>query len=107
MAGRFDRAENAPKLEATAGPLMGKSFPLNDELLIGAAYENDVVIHGDPTLSGHHARMRLTDFELTIEDSRSTNGTFVNGVRLGKNRKLLKPDDEIRVGRSVFVVRNG
>jgi pSer/pThr/pTyr-binding forkhead associated (FHA) protein len=61
---------------------------------------------GDPTLSGFHARVRLADSVLTIEDAHSTNGTHVNGVRLGQERKLLKPNDEIRLGRSVFRVRN-
>jgi pSer/pThr/pTyr-binding forkhead associated (FHA) protein len=65
------------------------------------------MIPDDPTLSGFHARVRLADQVLTIEDSRSTNGTYVNGVKLGQDRKLLKPDDEIRVGRSVFRVRGG
>jgi pSer/pThr/pTyr-binding forkhead associated (FHA) protein len=51
--------------------------------------------------------VRLADQVLTVEDVRSTNGTFVNGVRLGLDRKLLKPGDEIRVGRSVFRVCSG
>jgi hypothetical protein len=103
----FDPVKNAPKLEATAGPVAGESFAVEGELLIGALDGNDVVIPDDPTLSGFHARVRLADQVLTIEDSRSTNGTYVNGVKLGQDRKLLKPDDEIRVGRSVFRVRSG
>jgi hypothetical protein len=93
-------------LEATAGPVAGKSFPITGELLIGALAGNDLVISGDPTLSGFHARVRLADSVLTIEDAHSTNGTHVNGVRLGQDRKLLKPNDEIRMGRSVFRVRS-
>jgi hypothetical protein len=94
-------------LEAIAGPVAGKSFPITGELLIGALAGNDLVISGDPTLSGFHARVRLADSVLTIEDAHSTNGTHVNGERLGQDRKLLKPGDEIRMGRSVFRVRSG
>jgi pSer/pThr/pTyr-binding forkhead associated (FHA) protein len=107
MAAFFDIGMNCPKLEAIAGPLTGQSFPVSDELLIGAVDGNDLVISGDATLSGFHARVLLADKALTIEDSNSTNGTFVNGVRLGEDRKLLKPGDEIRMGKSVFTVRAG
>jgi len=107
MAAFFDPAQNLPKLEAIAGPVAGQSFAVSGELLIGALEGNDLAISDDPTLSGFHARVRLADQVLTIEDTRSTNGTFVNGVRLGQDRKLLKPGDEIRVGRSVFRVRSG
>ena len=107
VAAFFDTSSDGhgPTLEATAGPLAGQSFPVSGDLLIGAVEGNSLVIPGDPTISGFHARLRLVDAVLTIEDSRSTNGTFVNGVRLGHDRKLLKPDDEIRMGRSIFRVR--
>jgi hypothetical protein len=107
MVAFFDPEQNCPRLEATAGPLAGKSYPVNGEFLIGALDGNDLAIPGDATLSGFHARVRLADQVLTIEDSHSTNGIFVNGVRLGQDRKLLRPNDEIRVGRSVFKVREG
>lgn len=109
VAAFFDGAQDGQGavLEATAGPFAGQSFPIAGEFLIGALPGNDLVIAGDPTLSGFHARVRLADSVLTVEDTHSTNGTHVNGVRLGQDRKLLKPGDEIRVGRSVFRVRGG
>ena len=108
VAAFFDAGPDVPGavLEATAGPLEGKRFPVTGELLIGAVAGNDLVIAGDPTLSGFHARVKLADSVLTIEDTHSTNGTHVNGVRLGQGRKLLKPGDEIRVGQSIFRVRS-
>jgi hypothetical protein len=108
VAAFFDEAadEHGAVLEATAGPLTGRDFQVKGEFMIGASDGNDLVIPEDPTLSGFHGRVRLADSVLTIEDSRSTNGTHVNGVRLGPGRKLLKPGDEIRMGRSVFRVRS-
>jgi Mg-chelatase subunit ChlD len=94
-------------LEAIAGPLAGESLPVTGTVTIGAAEGNQLTIAGDPTLSGFHARVLLADQVLTVEDSNSTNGTFVNGARLPAGRKLLKPGDEIRMGRSIFKVRNG
>jgi pSer/pThr/pTyr-binding forkhead associated (FHA) protein len=67
----------------------------------------DPEIPADHTLSGFHARLLLTGQFLTIEDCGSTNGTLVSGLRLAQGRKLPKPDDEIRVGRSAFRVRTG
>ncbi|MGA2673184.1 MAG: VWA domain-containing protein [Terracidiphilus sp.] len=109
MVALFDLAAagHGATLELTAGPLAGKSFAVIGELTIGAAEGNQLAIPGDPTLSGFHARVRLADQVLTVEDSKSTNGTFVNGVRLQPGRRLLKPGDEIRMGRSIFKVRNG
>jgi pSer/pThr/pTyr-binding forkhead associated (FHA) protein len=66
-----------------------------------------LTIPDDPTLSGFHARILLADSVPTIEDLQSTNGTFVNGVRLEQGRKLLKPYDEIQMGQSTFRVRSG
>jgi hypothetical protein len=94
-------------LEATAGPLAGKSFPVASNFSVGAIEGNQLTIPDDPTLSSFHARILLSDSVLMIEDLGSTNGTFVNGVRLEQNRKLLKPGDEIRMGRSIFCVRCG
>jgi hypothetical protein len=94
-------------LEATAGPLAGKRYPVTSQMRIGAAGGNDLKVPNDPTLSGFHAVVRLIDSALTVEDTHSSNGTFVNGVRIWEGRRLLKPGDEIRMGRSTFKVRNG
>lgn len=106
VAAFFNASDGGAVLEAIAGPMAGKSFRIEKDLTIGALPGNQLTIAGDPTLSGFHAHVRLVDAVLTIEDSKSTNGTHVNGRRLGAERKLLKPNDEIRVGRSIFRVRS-
>jgi Mg-chelatase subunit ChlD len=105
----FDPARNghAVMLKAIRGPVAGSAFPVTGEVRIGAEQGNHVVVPGDPTLSGFHARVLLANAVLTIEDCQSTNGSFVNGVRLGLGRKLLRPGDEIRLGRSIFLVKSG
>jgi pSer/pThr/pTyr-binding forkhead associated (FHA) protein len=42
---------------------------------------------------------------LTVEDSGSTNGTYVNDVRVDKVR--LQAGDEVLVGRFHFIVAHG
>lgn len=50
-----------------------------------------------PTVSRHHARIRITGLEATIEDLGSKNGTFLRGERL-TSPALLNNGDEIRLG---------
>lgn len=108
MVAFFDPAQGQRvNLEAIAGPMAGKSVPVAGDFSIGAVEGNQLTIPDDPTLSGFHARILLTDSVLMIEDLQSTNGTFVNGVRLEQGRKLLKPNDEIQMGQSTFRVRSG
>jgi Mg-chelatase subunit ChlD len=107
VAALFEAGENGhgARLEAIAGPMAGKCYEVRGDFLVGALEGNQLQIEDDGTLSGRHARLRLADSVLTIEDNQSTNGTYVNGARIGSERKLLKPGDEIRMGKSVFRVR--
>jgi ABC-type multidrug transport system ATPase subunit len=49
---------------------------------IGRGTDNDIVV-SDVLASRHHAMMILTPLGTEIRDTRSINGTFVNGVRIG------------------------
>jgi pSer/pThr/pTyr-binding forkhead associated (FHA) protein len=50
---------------------------------IGRKEENDIVINNLAT-SGHHAKFVKEGEKMYIEDTESTNGTFVNGKRIAK-----------------------
>jgi pSer/pThr/pTyr-binding forkhead associated (FHA) protein len=54
------------------------------------------------TVSRHHCRFLFEDERLFVEDLNSSNGTFVNGVRV-HGRQLVQPGDEIEIGPVVFV----
>ena len=49
-----------------------------------------------PHVSRMHARVSRFDEEFLIEDLESTNGTFVNGVRIHKC--VLRNNDQIQIG---------
>lgn len=55
----------------------------------------------DRRLSGEHFEVVVRGDEVVIRDLGSTNGTFVNGVRLGGAR-VLGDQDVVRAGRCVF-----
>ena len=64
---------------------------------IGRGGPNEVRLDGDDFASAQHARVEPRRDGVWIEDVGSTNGTFVNGVRLSKARKLAI-GDLVRVG---------
>lgn len=76
----------------------GSSSPPNapaGALTIGRATDNDVVI-SDVLASRHHAMLIPTPLGTEIRDSRSINGTFVNGVRIGS--AILTEGDLVTIG---------
>lgn len=63
---------------------------------IGKAGDNDFVVN-DPHVSRYHARLlHEEEGSWLLEDTGSTNGTFVNGVRIVKKRVV--PRDVIQLG---------
>lgn len=69
-------------LVMSQGPQPGQTFMLDrDWLTVGRDPNNEIVI-GDPQVSRQHARITRQGKLVVIEDLGSTNGTFVNGMRL-------------------------
>lgn len=64
---------------------------------IGRSSANDMALGDDEFASAQHARVEPRRDGVWVEDVGSTNGTFVNGVKLGRAQKLT-PGDIIRVG---------
>jgi len=64
---------------------------------VGRSAENDVVLDSDEFASTKHARIEPRRDGVWVEDLDSTNGTFVNGMKV-KQRHKLSPGDVIRVG---------
>ena len=88
------------RLVMSEGPQPDQTFVLDrDRLTIGRDPNNDIVIN-DPQVSRQHARIRRQEGLTMIEDMGSTNGTFVNGMRLA-NPHTLAPGDSISLGDAV------
>jgi hypothetical protein len=66
-------------------------------LTVGRGRNNDIAIPGDDYASSRHARFEPRRDGVYVEDIGSTNGTFVNGIRLTRDRRLI-PGDVVRVG---------
>lgn len=72
-------------------------------LTVGRRPNNDLCL-SHRTVSGEHASLHNVDGTLILEDLNSTNGTFVNGKRLGGSIKLA-PSDVVHFGQLVFAVK--
>ncbi|MDQ6776799.1 MAG: FHA domain-containing protein [Actinomycetota bacterium] len=72
-----------------------------EELLLGRHPACDVVL-SDLSVSRRHARLRFHDGAWTLRDLDSTNGTKVNGLRVG--RCALRPGDRVALGTERLVV---
>jgi len=89
------------------GPRPGAVYPLTDEgMTIGRDPLSDILIN-DPEVSRQHALVKKTATgDYYIQDLGSTNGTYVNGRRLGSGPVLLQPSSVITMGGAVtFVFR--
>jgi pSer/pThr/pTyr-binding forkhead associated (FHA) protein len=66
-------------------------------LRVGRGGDNELPIESDEYASAHHARFEPRRDGVYVEDIGSTNGTFVNGIRLTRERRLA-PGDVVRIG---------
>lgn len=74
-----------------------QEIPLSRErMAIGRRSRNDIVL-SHPAVSGEHAVITTILDESFLEDLRSTNGTFVNGQRVGKH--FLQHQDTIKIAK--------
>ncbi|HUA02290.1 MAG TPA: FHA domain-containing protein [Solirubrobacteraceae bacterium] len=93
------------RLEVVAGRAIGMSVLLDDELLIGRHADGAGRLADDDEISRSHARISLDRSGFcAIEDLGSTNGTFVNGLRI-TGPQTLSVGDTIEVGGTTLVVR--
>jgi hypothetical protein len=91
-----------PTLMVSAGSF-SKNFPLNKpQISIGRNAGNDVVIP-DQTVSGEHARLVNENGNWFIVDNKSTNGTFVNGTKVSKQR--VTASDMIKLGAAFLKIQ--
>src|SRR5437764_14592600 len=83
------------------GPDKGRRFELPDKpALVGR--ESRQLPLTDNTVSRRHAELLPGEDGWVLRDLGSSNGTYINGLRV-TNRYILKLGDQIRVGRTLMV----
>lgn len=91
-------------LAVMEGPMRGTTVPLKEAgVLLGRNPECTLVLDDDYA-SGRHARVYLDDKTWSVEDLGSTNGTHVNGERIGAPTPLAS-GTQLRIGTTVLELR--
>lgn len=98
---RAQLAPPAARLRVLTGPGVeaGTTVDVTSSTILGRGPESGVPLDGDEFASAQHARIESRPDGVWVEDLGSTNGTFVNGARVG-DRRLLQPGDVVRVGQT-------
>jgi pSer/pThr/pTyr-binding forkhead associated (FHA) protein len=92
-------------LEVVAGNAVGTKVIVEDEFIVGREADGAGQLGNDEEISRMHARITLDGSGyLAIEDLGSTNGTFVNGLRISGPTTLVVGDG-IELGGTTLVVR--
>lgn len=86
----------------SSGVYAGIEVVVDRALRIGRDAGNDLRLPGDVAMSRHHSLVTPTPDCLFIQDLGSTNGTYVNGVRV--QRAPLNHNDRIRIGDTMLQV---
>jgi hypothetical protein len=97
-------AAPAARIVATQGPHAGQAFELTGELMtIGREASHAIALVNDMGVSRTHAQIVRQGDQTLIEDLGSTNGTYVNGIRISAPTPI-KPGDTLQLGASLFRV---
>ncbi len=70
------------------------------EISIGRERDNIIAITNETSVSRHHAQIVISQYRVSIVDQNSSNGTFVNGIKI--DSCLLHEGDLIHCGNAIF-----
>ena len=90
-------------LKSDFGFKIHESYGISDMNIIGRSRKCEVFIP-DPLLSKNHARIFKHEGNYYVQDLSSTNGTFINGKKLGKKAVRIKDSDKITFGTICFLL---
>src|SRR5438445_5148124 len=93
------------RLRGINGDFKGKSWESATVLRAGRLGSLEIVLD-DSSVSRRHAEVRLGDDGWVVRDLESTNGTYVNGVRIGPGEHQLRPRDIVQFGKVAVVVES-
>ena len=82
---------------------VGRRYPLGDEITVGRAAGCQVTVD-DTYVSQLHARVFTRDGQLMVEDLGSTNGTYLNRVKVA-GPMVMQKGDRLQVGNTVLEAR--
>jgi len=99
----------AVALFIACGSNAGQQIPVSagQPVLVGRTSRSDYAFPGDTYLSGVHFEIACNEGECAVRDLGSSNGTFLNGARLGQDSVAVKDGDQISAGEMTLVGNRG
>src|SRR5450755_3831721 len=91
------------RLRGLNGAVKGRAWEATELLRVGRLDPLEIVLD-DSSVSRYHAEVRATDRGWRVRDLGSTNGTRLNGVRLGNGQWPLRVRDMLQFGEVAVVV---
>lgn len=84
----------------------GMEYPLTPPTITVGREGCEILLPQDTSVSRNHARFQVQGNDVTVTDLGSTNGTFVNQVRLQPHvPQTVRSSDAIRIGNTTFTLR--
>lgn len=85
--------------------LDGQTVELGEfPLIVGRDPTCDLVLDSDPLVSRRHACFSVLDDIATVEDLRSRNGVYIDGLRI-EGRRDLHGGEQVRIGKRQMALR--
>lgn len=79
------------KLQAITGEFTGQEINIDRDMLVGRHQDADLLLQA-AEISRRHAALLLKDQLLWVQDLNSSNGTFVNDIRIEQEKQLHEGD---------------
>lgn len=79
------------KLQAITGEIAGQEITVDRDMLVGRHQDADLLLQA-AEISRRHAALLLKDQLLWVQDLNSSNGTFVNDIRIEQEKQLHDGD---------------
>jgi len=92
-------------LSLAGGNQVPRTWSSSCHLRIGRLSELEIALD-DLSVSRLHAEVLLADDGWVVRDRGSSNGTILNGVRIGRTPQRIRPGDLIQVGNLTFKVEH-
>jgi putative nucleotidyltransferase with HDIG domain len=100
---RESKVKRTIRLRGLNGTVKGRSWEATDLIRIGRLDPLEIVLD-DSSVSRYHAEIQATERGWRVRDLGSTNGTRLNGVRLGNGQWPVRARDLLQFGEVAVVV---